>query len=222
MIIVTIGDIFSRVNDTVKILLFNQIVVQICCECKTPSVYFTHSFSVTWILTRRKSRRVLKVCCWIFMSLSPPQRPLRVVGKLRRMNWQRKRVGHDGKGKERKLPSFPLPIVPRALSIFRLLLNVFLLGYPSRVSAEELRVQVVLCSERLNILKERAAVLFDLLGFDVSIWLCLFVCFFSLSYIAYFTVTSRNETEIDLLLIQPFLLYGVNHVVLLLAIIFQA
>ena len=47
-------------------------------------------------------------------------------------------AGHDGKGKERRglchLTCYS-PIVPRALSIFRLLL--FLLGYPAGASAEE-------------------------------------------------------------------------------------
>ena len=38
-------------------------------------------------------------------------------------------------GGKRELPHFPLPIVPRALSIFRLLL--FLLEYPAGASAEE-------------------------------------------------------------------------------------
>ena len=32
--------------------------------------------------------------------------------------------------------------------------------------------------------------------------------------IDYFTATSGNEAEVDLVLIQPFLLYHVNHVVL--------
>lgn len=81
--------------------------MQICDKCKTPSVYFIYSFSVTWTLTRWKTRQVLKVCRWIFMSLSPPPRPLRVVGKLGRMNWQRKRVEHNGKGKETEAPAFP-------------------------------------------------------------------------------------------------------------------
>ena len=85
----------------------HRIVVQICDKCKTPSVYFIYSFSVTWTLTRRKTRKVLKVCRWIFMSLSPPPRPLGVVGKLGRMNWQRKRVEHNGKGKETEAPAFP-------------------------------------------------------------------------------------------------------------------
>ena len=66
-----------------------------------------------------------------------------------------------GRGKRLKLPPFPLPTVPRALSFFRVSLNVFLLGYPSRVSAES-RVQVILCPGRLNILKVWA-VLFDVL-----------------------------------------------------------
>jgi len=76
----------------------------------------------------------------------------------RREGWReekRKRAGDDGKGKEirekeRKKKKFgailnalygkdsrpfPLPIVPRALSVFRLLL--FLLGYPAGASAKE-------------------------------------------------------------------------------------
>ena len=39
--------------------------------------------------------------------------------------------------------------------------------------------------------------------------------------IAYFTVTGSNEAAVDLVLIQPFLLYYVNHVVVMLIIIFS-
>ena len=53
---------------------------------------------------------------------------------------KRKRAGDDGKGKERKRGlsacHFPLPIVPRALSFFRLL-QFLLLGYSAGASAEE-------------------------------------------------------------------------------------
>lgn len=48
---------------------------------------------------------------------------------------RRKRAGDDGKGKERKRGLFPLPIAPRALLSFRLLL--FLFGYPVRATAKE-------------------------------------------------------------------------------------
>ena len=40
--------------------------------------------------------------------------------------------------------------------------------------------------------------------------------------IAHFTVTGANEAGIDLVLIRPFLLYYVNHVVVMLTIIFSA
>ena len=40
--------------------------------------------------------------------------------------------------------------------------------------------------------------------------------------IAHFTVTGGNEAGVDLVLIQPFLLYYVNHVVVMLTSIFQA
>ena len=40
--------------------------------------------------------------------------------------------------------------------------------------------------------------------------------------IAHFTVTGANETGVDLGLIQPFLLYHVNHVVVMLTIISSA
>ena len=39
--------------------------------------------------------------------------------------------------------------------------------------------------------------------------------------IAYFTVTGSNEAAVDLVLIQAFLLYYVNHVVVMLIIIFS-
>ena len=47
------------------------------------------------------------------------------------------------------------------------------------------------------------------------------VLFYKFPRIAYFTVPCENEAGVDLLLIQPFLLYYVNHVVLSLTI-FQA
>ena len=68
---------------------------------------------------------------------------------------------HNGKGKETEAPAFPSSHRPPRAFFFRVSLNVFLLGYPSRVSAES-RVQVVLCPGRLNILKVWA-VLFDVL-----------------------------------------------------------
>ena len=68
---------------------------------------------------------------------------------------------HNGKGKETEAPAFPSSHRPPRTFFFRVSLNVFLLGYPSRVSAES-RVQVVLCPGRLNILKVWA-VLFDVL-----------------------------------------------------------
>ena len=40
--------------------------------------------------------------------------------------------------------------------------------------------------------------------------------------IAHFTVTDANEAEVDLVLIRPFLLYYVTHVVVVLTIIFSA
>ena len=49
--------------------------------------------------------------------------------------------------------------------------------------------------------------IFDILGFLL---------------IANFTVTGGNEAGVDLVLIQPFLLYYVNHVVLMLSSIFKA
>ena len=38
--------------------------------------------------------------------------------------------------------------------------------------------------------------------------------------IAHFTVTGENEARVDLVLLQPFLLYYVNHVVLMITSIF--
>ena len=40
--------------------------------------------------------------------------------------------------------------------------------------------------------------------------------------IAHFTVAGENEAGVDLVLIQPFLLYYVNHVFLMLTSIFKA
>ena len=48
------------------------------------------------------------------------------------------------------------------------------------------------------------------------------VLFYNFPRIAHFIVTCENEAGVDLLLIQPFLLYYVNHVVLSLTSIFQA
>ena len=39
--------------------------------------------------------------------------------------------------------------------------------------------------------------------------------------VAHFTVTGENEATVDLVLIHPFLLYYVNHVVLMLTCIFE-
>ena len=86
------------------------------------------------------------------LRLSPSQRPLCIVGRAGEREKESAR-GIMGRGKKpsSSLPRksgailntlygrgsrlFPLPIVPRALSIFRLLL--FLLGYPAGSSAEE-------------------------------------------------------------------------------------
>ena len=46
--------------------------------------------------------------------------------------------------------------------------------------------------------------------------------FYNFRRIAHFTVNCENEAGVDLLVIQPFLLYYVNHVVLSLTSIFQA
>ena len=42
------------------------------------------------------------------------------------------------------------------------------------------------------------------------------------SRIAHFTVTGANEAGVGLVLLRPFLLYYVNHVVVMLTIIFSA
>ena len=42
------------------------------------------------------------------------------------------------------------------------------------------------------------------------------------SAIAHFTVKGGNEAGVDLVLIQPFLLYYVNHIVVMLTSMFQA
>ena len=66
-------------------------------------------------------------------KLSPPQRPVCLVGRLgrkkkkaRQRRWEEQRKGRG---------FFPLPIAPRAPSAFRSLL--FLLGYPTGASAKE-------------------------------------------------------------------------------------
>ena len=66
-------------------------------------------------------------------SLSPPQRPLCIVGWPEK--GKKKARGGQWEGERKEARFFPLPIVPRALSIFRLLL--FLLGYPAGGSAEK-------------------------------------------------------------------------------------
>ena len=54
-------------------------------------------------------------------SLSPPQRPLCIVGRLEK--GKKKARGGQWEGEREEARFFPLPIVPRALSmIFRLLL----------------------------------------------------------------------------------------------------
>ena len=60
---------------------------------------------------------------FLVSRLSPPQRPLCVVGRLGER--KRERARHDGKEEGR----FPLPIVPRALSIFSII--AILMGIPS-------------------------------------------------------------------------------------------
>ena len=52
---------------------------------------------------------------FLVSRLSPPQRPLCVVGRLGER--KRERARHNGKGEGR----FPLPIVPRELSIFSII-----------------------------------------------------------------------------------------------------
>ena len=67
-------------------------------------------------------------------SLSPPQRPLCIVGRLEK--GEKKARGGQWKGEREEARFFPLPIVPRALSmIFRLLLF-----YPTGASAEIKRI----------------------------------------------------------------------------------
>ena len=68
---------------------------------------------------------------------------------------------HNGKGKERKLPPFPLPIVPRALSFFSSIAECIFIG----ISIESLcrgESSGRFVPGRLNILKDWA-VLFDVL-----------------------------------------------------------
>ena len=52
----------------------------------------------------------------IRQTLSPPQRPLCVVGRLGRK--KRERAGHDGKGEERREPFPPSHRPPRAFYFF--------------------------------------------------------------------------------------------------------
>ena len=66
-------------------------------------------------------------------SLSPPQRPHSIVGRLEK--GKKKARGGQWKGKREEARFFPPPIVPRALSIFRLFL--FLLGCPAGSCAEK-------------------------------------------------------------------------------------
>ena len=60
---------------------------------------------------------------FLVSRLSPPQRPLCVFGRLGER--KRERARHDGKEEGR----FPLPIVPRALSIFSII--AILMAIPS-------------------------------------------------------------------------------------------
>ena len=50
--------------------------------------------------------------------------------------------------------------------------------------------------------------------------ICIQVRFATFKGIAHFTVAGENEAGVDLVLIQPFLLYYVNHVLLMLISIF--
>ena len=52
--------------------------------------------------------------------------------------------------------------------------------------------------------------------------ICIQVRFATFKGIAHFTVEGENEAGVDLVLIQPFLLYYVNHVFLMLTSIFKA
>ena len=66
-------------------------------------------------------------------SLSPPQRPLCIVGRLEK--GKKKAHGGQWEGEREEARFFPPPIVHRALSNFWLLL--FLLGYPAGACAEK-------------------------------------------------------------------------------------
>ena len=68
------------------------------------------------------------------LQLSPPRRPLCIIGRAGEREKESAR-GMMGRGKRKSSRLFPLPIVPRAISIFRLLL--FLLGCLAGASAEE-------------------------------------------------------------------------------------
>ena len=81
-----------------------------------------NAFEITNTLTSSKTAH----------SLSPPQRPLCIVGRLEK--GKKKARGGQWEGKREETRFFPLPIIPRALSIVRLML--FLLGYPAVASAE--------------------------------------------------------------------------------------
>ena len=63
------------------------------------------------------------------MFLSPPQRPLCVVGRLGRKKKRARRAGWEGGREKRGSRRCPLPIVPRALSIFSII--DILMGIPS-------------------------------------------------------------------------------------------
>ena len=62
-------------------------------------------------------------------SLSPPQRPLCVVGRLGRKKERARVARWEGERENRGYRLFPLPIVPRALSVF-LIIAIFI-GIPS-------------------------------------------------------------------------------------------
>ena len=69
-----------------------------------------NAFEITNTLTSSKTTH----------SLSPPQRPLCIVGRLEKR--KKKARGGQWEGEREEVSFFPLPIVSRALSIFRLLL----------------------------------------------------------------------------------------------------
>ena len=81
-------------------------------------------------------------------------------------------LGTMERGKRGSSRLFPLPIDPRALSIIAACIFI---GIP--IESQQSRVQVVLCLERLNILRDWA-VLFDVLVLSL-VHDSLFVCFFS-------------------------------------------